>query len=96
MLKKILFTLLIAVSFISFSQTNEGKAKWSTTVEYLDNGNIRINVISNIEEGWHIYSLYTPEGGAMPTSISFLNILVRVLFDLAANESVYLSCCEYQ
>tara|TARA_B110000211_G_C14058629_1_gene544529 strand:+ start:110 stop:2080 length:1971 start_codon:yes stop_codon:yes gene_type:complete len=71
MLKKILFSLLIAVSFVGFSQEDGVKSKWSTSVEYLDNGNIKVNVIADLVEGWHIYSLYTPEGGSLPTSINF-------------------------
>lgn len=69
MLKKILFSFFVVLSFIGLSQ--EDHSKWTTTVEYLDNGNIKVNVIADIEEGWHIYSLYTPEGGSMPTSIVF-------------------------
>ena len=71
MLKKILSLLLVAFSFLGFAQISDGNTKWSTKVDYLDNGNIRVNVVAKIEKGWHIYSLYTPEGGAMPTSISF-------------------------
>ena len=67
MLKNIFLSFFIVLSFIGFSQ--EDHSKWTTTVDYLDNGNIRLNVIAQIETGWHIYSLYTPQGGAMPTSI---------------------------
>lgn len=71
MLKKILLLLFVAFSFLGFTQISDGNTKWSTKIDYLDNGNIRVNVVATIEKGWHIYSLYTPEGGAMPTSISF-------------------------
>jgi len=71
MLKKIFLLSLVAFSFLGFAQISEGNTKWSSTVDYLDNGNIRVSVVATIEKGWHIYSLYTPEGGAMPTSINF-------------------------
>ena len=71
MLKKILFSFFIAFGFLSFSQENSQQSKWSTKVEYLENGNIKVSVIADLIEGWHIYSLYTPEGGPRPTFIKF-------------------------
>jgi thiol:disulfide interchange protein DsbD len=69
MLKKILFSLLIAVSFIGLSQEEERKSSWSTEVSYLDNGNVKVKVIAHLIDSFHIYSLYSP--GGFPTSIDF-------------------------
>lgn len=69
MLKKIFVSLLLILSVVGNAQSDH--SRWSTEVEYLEDGNIKVKVIADVDEHWHISSLYTPEGGISPTSIEF-------------------------
>lgn len=69
MLKKILVSLLLVLSVVANAQLEH--SHWSTEVEYLDDGDVKVKVIADVDEHWHISSLFTPDGGISPTSIEF-------------------------
>ena len=45
--------------------------KWETSVENLGEGLYRLSLKGAVPEDWHVYSMYTPDGGPMATSIEF-------------------------
>ena len=53
--------------------------KWTFTVKKIATTSYELHLTANIEDDWHIYSQTTPDGGPVPTTISFQkNPLVKV------------------
>ena len=40
----------------------------------------RLEITALIEDGWHLYSQFTPEGGSLPTELEFID--AGVAFEL--------------
>ncbi|MGK2863837.1 MAG: protein-disulfide reductase DsbD domain-containing protein [Chitinophagaceae bacterium] len=73
MMKKTFFTLIAAVIIqTSFGQIlNPVKFSFSK----IDKGSnqYEVHIKTSVDPKWHIYSISNPEGGAVPTSVSFKN-----------------------
>ena len=69
--KNFLLLFVAAISSVmAFAQPVEPVA-WSSSVEQIAQGEYRIVVKANIEQGWHIYDLGPYEGGPMATAFTF-------------------------
>ena len=69
--KNFLLLFVAAISSVmAFAQPVEPVA-WSSSVEQIAEGEYRIVVKANIEQGWHIYDLGPYEGGPMATAFTF-------------------------
>ena len=66
----IIVLLLMAVSSYGFSQI-QNPVKWTFTSKKIASGKYEVHMVAVIDNGWHIYSKTTPEGGPVPTLISF-------------------------
>jgi len=71
-MKKIVSLLAILVTFFGTAQIVE-PVKWSSSVVKVSNTEIDLIITANIENNWHLYSQYTPEGGALPLVFTFKN-----------------------
>ena len=70
-MKKILTaTFLLLVSNILLAQI-QNPVNWTATAKKIADKTYEIRLTANINNGWHIYSQTTPEGGPVPTNISF-------------------------
>ena len=69
-MRRLLFVLFIALPFLGISQVQK-PVKWSFTSKKTTDNNFEIHLTATVENGWHIYSQTTPEGGPYPTSIQF-------------------------
>ncbi len=70
-MKKIItagFLLLLTSSL--FAQI-QNPVNWTATSKKIADKTYEIHITANIENGWHVYSQTTPDGGPVPTSISF-------------------------
>jgi thiol:disulfide interchange protein len=47
--------------------------KWNTRVEKKSNTEFLLIMKATIEKGWHLYSQFTPDGGALPSEFIFKN-----------------------
>mgnify|MGYP003384043471 CR=1 FL=1 len=60
--------------FLAFSTTLnaqiEEPVSWSTSVKKISDTEYDLIIVAAIEQGWHVYSQYTAEGGALPIIIS--------------------------
>ncbi len=63
------FTLFALVLTLATSAQNP--VKWSTTVEKINDNQAWLVMTATIENGWHLYSQFIPEGGPIPTSFAF-------------------------
>ncbi|HWS59352.1 MAG TPA: cytochrome c biogenesis protein CcdA, partial [Flavobacterium sp.] len=72
-MRKILFALL---SFLAYANVNSqilDPVKWTTKIEKKSDKNYILTFNGVIENEWHMYSQYTPEGGPLPLEVIFKN-----------------------
>ena len=62
------FTLVFSVT----AQSDQNPAVWSHEVNELSNGEYELIFKAEIYKEWFIYSLYTAEGGSMPSEFEFV------------------------
>ena len=65
------FLLFAFFSSIVWSQSDDNPAVWSHTVQKVSDTEYELTFKADIYKGWFIYSLYTAEGGSMPSEFSF-------------------------
>ncbi len=70
MIKSFLFFVCILLSELSFSQIQD-PVKWSFSVNKLSPTSYEVHMTATIEGNWHLYSQTTPDGGPIPTLVSF-------------------------
>lgn len=51
----------------------ESPVEWKGSVEQISEGTYNLVFEAAIEEGWHIFSQHTPEGGSMPLEVNYLD-----------------------
>lgn len=78
-MRNILFFL--AAMFLTtagFAQIQD-PVNWTFSAKKIKEGSYEIRMSASIERGWHIYSQTTPDGGPIPTTITFTkNPLISV------------------
>lgn len=74
-MKRLLLTscLILFLSFISFSQILE-PVKWNLAKTDLGNNEYELVFKATIEDKWHLYSQFVPEGGPVKTSFYFYDL----------------------
>lgn len=70
MKKLILLPFLILFANLLFAQIQNPVA-WTATSKKIGDKTYEVRLTANMQKGWHIYSQTTPEGGPIPTNISF-------------------------
>ena len=71
-MKKILLSLLLLVSFLGNSQILD-PVKWKTKVVQKSDTEFELIMDATIDEEWHMYSQFTPDGGALPSIFEYKN-----------------------
>ncbi|WGK64102.1 protein-disulfide reductase DsbD family protein [Croceiramulus getboli] len=69
----VLLTLPLQAQFGNAPQYDP--VEWSGSVEVLGDATYALILEGEIEEEWHIYSQYTPEGGPIPLRIEFVDTI---------------------
>lgn len=70
---------LLLFSNLLFAQIVRNPVSWTATSKKISDKTYEIHLTANISKGWHIYSQNTPEGGPIPTNITFtLNPLIQL------------------
>ncbi len=57
--------------------------RWSFSAKRINDNTFQVHLTANIENGWHLYSQTTPEGGPVPTTIEFAKNPLLVIDDKA-------------
>lgn len=70
-MKKITLMLLLLAAGIYATAQIQNPVKWSYKLKKLNATTYEVHLTATIEKGWHIYSQTTPDGGPVPTKISF-------------------------
>lgn len=67
-MKQVLFALALT---LFFGAVNAQKITWSYSAKKLAANKYELRITANPPAGWHIYSQTTPDGGPLPTAITF-------------------------
>ena len=65
--------LLIFLSLASFAQEGEDPVDWSQELQALGDSEYELVMKASIEDGWHVYSQFTAEGGSLPSEFTYVN-----------------------
>ena len=68
--------LLLILFFFIFSTVNSQMlepAKWTTKVEKLSETEFNLIINGTIDDGWHVYTQFTPDGGPIAMKLIFKN-----------------------
>ncbi len=71
-MKKLLVAIVFLFSFFAQSQIID-VVKWKTKLVQKSNTEFELIMDAQIEFGWHLYALNTPDGGSQPLSFTFKN-----------------------
>lgn len=71
MRKIFLLILVITGLFPAHGQFDENPVSWTQEVKQLQDDEFELILSAVISEGWHVYSQHTPEGGPLPTELTF-------------------------
>ena len=64
-----IFCFVLMVQFV-YAQI-ENPVRWSFSSKKINATTYEVHLAATIEDGWHIYSQTTPDGGPIPTAVSF-------------------------
>lgn len=68
--KILAFCLFTFIAAVSFAQP-KSPVKWSFSTKKITANTYEVHLTAEIQSGWHLYSQTTPEGGPVPTKVSF-------------------------
>ncbi|SEA31093.1 thiol:disulfide interchange protein DsbD [Arachidicoccus rhizosphaerae] len=71
-MKKLLCMAVMVLGLtLALNAQPQSPVKWTAAAEKSANGNYTLTLTATVPAPWHIYSQSTPDGGPVPTSISF-------------------------
>ena len=70
-MRKLLFLLLSLLAFAKGNSQILDPVKWTTSIEKKSETNYLLTFNGVIENDWHMYSQFTPDGGPLPLEIIF-------------------------
>ncbi|MTG98120.1 thioredoxin family protein [Myroides albus] len=74
-MRKLAYLLLLLVSTITVqAQMMKNPAVWTTKIEKESDTEYTITWNGVVDEGWHLYSQFTSEGGALPLAFTYNNL----------------------
>jgi thiol:disulfide interchange protein DsbD len=68
MKRTVILCLLAVAGLVTYAQN---PVKWTYASNKKDNQTYEVKITATINPGWHLYSQTTPDGGPVPTKISF-------------------------
>lgn len=71
-MKKLFSLLALFITFLGTAQIVE-PVKWSSNVVKVSDTELDLVITANIEDNWHLYSQFNPEGGALPLVLNYKN-----------------------
>ncbi|WCM42350.1 thioredoxin family protein [Flavobacterium sp. CBA20B-1] len=87
-MRNLLTFLVLFVTSLGFSQVQD-PVKWKSSIEKISDTEYQIKLDAVIEEPWHMYSQFTPEGGPLPLEFIYNNAQGNYEPQGKANESEY-------
>ena len=87
MTRNILFSF---ISILSLNAQDIEPVKWDYNVNKINDNEYNISFSASILNGWKLYSQFSPDEGALPTSFSFINHISKFEADELFNEDDYI------
>lgn len=72
-MRKIIFLLIVFLAFAKGNSQILDPVKWTTKIEKKSESNYILTFEGLIENEWHMYSQFTPDGGPLPLEVIFKN-----------------------
>ncbi|MEC4003611.1 cytochrome c biogenesis protein CcdA [Flavobacterium sp. SUN052] len=72
-MKKIILILLAFFALTTVSAQIKKPVKWTAKTEKISDTEFNLVMNATIEEGWHMYSQFTPDDGPLPITLKFKN-----------------------
>ncbi|WP_338408453.1 cytochrome c biogenesis protein CcdA [uncultured Flavobacterium sp.] len=72
-MRKIIFLLIAFLAFANANSQILDPVKWTTKIEKKSENTYLLTFNGIIENDWHMYSQYTPDGGPLPLEMIFIN-----------------------
>ena len=69
-MKRLLFLLLAILAFVNGNSQIKKPVKWTSKTEKISDTEFNLVMNATIEQGWHMYSQYTPEDGPLPLVVT--------------------------
>lgn len=69
---KIIIMLLAFLAFANGSAQMLNPVKWTSKTEKISETEFNLVLEGVLDEGWHLYSQFTPEGGPLPLELKFI------------------------
>lgn len=63
--------MIMAIVAMCYMPTKAQVVKWTYSAKKVGDKTYEVRLKAMVDEGWHIYSQSTPEGGPLPSKISF-------------------------
>ena len=82
--------LLSFISIFSLNAQDIEPVKWDYNVNKINDNEYNISFSASILNGWKLYSQFSPDEGALPTSFSFINNISKFEADELFNEDDYI------
>ncbi|WP_298140795.1 cytochrome c biogenesis protein CcdA [Flavobacterium sp.] len=70
-MKNFFYTLIAFLVLTNVNAQVKNPVKWTTKTEKVSDNEFNLVINGTIEEGWHVYSQFTPDGGSLPIVITF-------------------------
>jgi thiol:disulfide interchange protein len=70
-MKNFFYTLIAFLVLTNVNAQVKNPVKWTTKTEKISDNEFNLVINGMIEEGWHVYSQFTPDGGSLPIVITF-------------------------
>ena len=72
-MKKIFYLLLLFLGFFTSNAQLLDPVKWQNRVEKISEKEFNLIFEGKIDEGWHLFSQFTPDGGSLPAVFEYKN-----------------------
>ena len=70
-MKKIIFLILTFLAFANVNAQILNPVKWTNKTEKISETEFNLVMEGTIDEDWHVYSQFTPDGGPLALELSF-------------------------
>lgn len=70
-MKNFFYTIIAFLVLTNVNSQVKNPVKWTTKTEKVSDNEFNLVMNGVIEDGWHVYSQFTPEGGSLPIVITF-------------------------
>ncbi|MBC7641717.1 MAG: thioredoxin family protein [Flavobacterium sp.] len=72
-MKKLIAVIISIFAFANVNAQILNPVKWSSKTEKISETEFNLIVSGKIDDDWHVYSQFTPDGGSLPMMIEFIN-----------------------